>query len=425
MHDHGVQRGICSKCGVEAGVGRGLLQPLGKGAELFCPPCRNPLPKLNRMQRRTLLVGLGVIVALWFLLSPAAVLRGVFALATAAGLSVFVHEAGHAVVGLFASRNVTTVVLGVGPTVRTPLGGVVFRFGPLPFGGGVLPPGHKGAGLRDRQMAVTLGGPLATMALLFFVWWWSPASEYHQALDHRLGLLQLLILLVNLVPFRFRARGRDFMSDAYRVLQIVNAKPGELEGEIDAAAYDEAFEAGKAGIAPYPDADAAAEAKLGWAIGRVQNGGFEAGAARLREVLAAPQGLAAERVAEAFATLAWAEVSSGKPELRAPALAHADAAYGLMPWAAVAQRARGAALVATGRAAEGLPLLQRGGAKLRGSAKGETLSWTALGQLELGRWQDAELALNDARKLRATGWVRVQLEKQITARAAAADLLAR
>ena len=120
---------------------------------------------------------------------------------TAASLSVFVHELGHALAQRMCGVPVERVVFGMGPRLMR-IGKLEVRL--IPFSGYVTPPGALLAKRRWQGVLIALSGVLSTWIVVGFiiltqavrVWWLKDFCVWWTFWAFA-GLLQLL-------PFRHR-----------------------------------------------------------------------------------------------------------------------------------------------------------------------------------------------------------------------------
>jgi tetratricopeptide (TPR) repeat protein len=366
---------------------------------------------------RSILSGLGVLAG--FVLVTWALSNGQLSLGRAGGelfwfLVVFlivipIHELGHALAGFLVGHRIRSVVVGVGrPLLAFDLGGVAIRINLLPFGGLTMGTPRAGGWLRLRIWIFAAGGPAANVALCYVLHRLYGHAGPPMAEQHRLASVAAsaswTILLLNLIPFKTAEGGN---SDGYALLTVPFWKGPELEEArlvvealplIEALGRDDidtAAPLAEALLARFPG-----HRMIASLLGSVRHrqGRQQEAIAWWHQALA--KCVHPRQIAFLKNNIAFAEVVVGDPASLVEADAFSAAAFAAHPELTPFVGTRGAVLVRLGRAAEGLPLLERAAAAPtpnRSQAYNRASLASALAML--GRTAEARRELDDARRM--------------------------
>ncbi len=363
-----------------------------------------------------------------------------FLVAAVSFAGIVVHEAGHAIVARLLGFRVLAVVLGAGPPVASLwLGGTRVELRLIPSGGVTVPATLHRRAYRLRLSLVLLAGPAATAALLW--WGWvlihEPAWE-GSVLPVVLMLHGVLGLATNLVPRRVVVQGTPTANDGMLLVNTLRQPAAEIDAVV--AHFDDTVHAVRLG---QDGADA-----VGLARAAIDGGDTSTGALRRysEALLFAHRYPEAVEVCRRLVTasdlddgsrclaannLAWAAVMTRDPALVAEAddwsadalatgeaLAAGDATA--EAWLPSLRSTRGAALVAAGRPAEALALLE-GTHAVRAADKAALACWRALAAVAVGNRWLARQELDAARKADPTFPLLGEVRDVVAAADGAAD----
>ena len=319
------------------------------------------------------------------------------------------HELGHAMAGALVGFRITAVIIGVGrPLLAFKILGASVQINLLPFSGMTMGLPSGGARLlRLRHWIFIAGGP-AAQVLIYFVLRRVFATQFQDLRNHQLLATAIsvnwFVLALNLIPFR-QADGQP--SDGYGLFTIPfwsKAKiadalvTAEMSPAMLAVARDDHDTAGRLAEEvhrrhpehPVP------MLVLGNALhARRQH---EAARAMWREALA--RASEPRLVGMLKNNIAFMAVVIGRDEDLLEADRFSQEAMVVLPAQPAIIGTRGAVLTRLGRAAEGLPLLER--SDVRGQVKMNQANSKALiasALAAVGRVQEAKLKLIAARSL--------------------------
>jgi hypothetical protein len=350
----------CSVCGDTSELDYGYATVKWRGATR-CVTCWG-----RRRERRQLaivltplatFVALAVLSGRWQSGLPTARIYPVLVLV------LWAHELGHASVGRALGLRVFEVVLGSGPVLfRFRLGRTDIEARLFPFGGHtvMVPP-------RPARVRLALGivaGPLAnlTVAAVTLLVWPRSGSWVPQ-----LVIANAVVLIGNLWPMQVSTPLGPVRSDGWSLATLIRTPRDELD-EADALLHTAESRAALARGAP---ADALAWAEAGLVahpdhrplrqfltVALIRTGDLDAARDHLRALLARDDADPPER-AMILSNLAWADLMSGDPALLDEALMASEEAERRLAWHPAVKKARGYALIESGRVEEGLTRVRR------------------------------------------------------------------
>ena len=295
-------------------------------------------------------------------------------------LSIALHEAGHAITARLLGLEVPRIELGQGRRLHQwRWGRTTLALNSLPSAGFTYLGGAGVSGVRGRLWLAIAAGPLVTAASWGAALHGEPPPSVGEALFPTWAFTRGLavwegvafvngwLLAFNLVPLpalRWLPLGKN---DGARLLTVPFAPRRELDTMAVSAAVFEAEDLRCSG--DLPGAVRVLEAALArapgsWvvrnslAIVRLQQGELATARELFLELLAEEPPMPELRWLIRN-NLAWADFRLRRDELRGEADAHSAAAHARFPQAPFVLGTRGAVLVWLGRAAEGVPLLER------------------------------------------------------------------
>lgn len=172
------------------------------------------------------LIGSGAaVVVIWWLLftgfrdarTPDALLWVTAGLIVSFAIAVFVHEAGHLVVGLALGEPVRKIRIGSGPTLLgTRLGGMVIQICANPLGGGAVSFSGLDSTSRGRRIATLIAGPGANLLAAAYAFGF---AHFGAAWLDTFGLANVVLFIAGAMPSTSVQGGRAQPSDG---LQLVN-----------------------------------------------------------------------------------------------------------------------------------------------------------------------------------------------------------
>jgi hypothetical protein len=422
MVDAALPMATCARCAGTGFVGPGGLT--ARRGEHVCPACESDRAR-KAMRRGFVLCGAAVVLQIAVGPDgPAWALAWVGLLAT----TVVGHELGHALVAAVLRFDVRMIRIGVPAVVRFRAGRTRVEIGPFPFGGFTVATTRRRRAYRLRRMLVVVGGPAANALVAALAW------RYPGAVPGPIGagtvvVLQAIVVLENLWPRRVATPEGEARSDGSLLWELMRMGPAQLEAAaasealtdavcrhvhgIGGAGEPAAAAAETAGGAPgTPGPEAGREAEPVPADGTValrlaQTAYLTGDGDRAVELYAAALGdpqLGPHERALACNDLAWVLAGERRDAAR---FADADAlsaeAFALMGWHPAVRNTRGAVLVLTGRAADGVALLAP---TVDGiptvASKARCLAILVEGHLALGNLFEARKALHRALVLRVT-----------------------
>ena len=330
----------------------------------------------------------------------------------ALGASVAIHELAHAAVAVLLRLEVASVSIGVGPVIsRRRVRAVDVALHTVPTAGLVMLVANSRRWLRTRVWWTIFAGPAVNLGIAAVVLSWLASTggnvarvEFTSGLAWWLvfGATNLGVGALNIFPSG-STDGAQLLSglfgghDADRTLGAGHLHRGDRA--LAAGRYDEAL----------AEAEAARPLlkKDGWACDHLvvlvalERGDAEQAVPALRALLHRGT-LDARQAAIVGNNLAWALVMRGAPDDAAEAIDRSAAALAALPGTPACHGTHGAALIAAGRAADGLPHSQRG---MVGASSDRNRAvnhaWIAIGHAQLGDRAAAQASLDAARRLHA------------------------
>ena len=178
------------------------------------------------MGRLGSVIGSGAaVVVIWWLLftgfrdarTPNALLWVTAGLIVSFAIAVFVHEAGHLVVGLALGEPVRKIRIGSGPTLLgARLGGMVIQICANPLGGGAVSFSGLDSTSRGRRIATLIAGPGANLLAAAYAFGF---AHFGAAWLGTFGLANVVLFIAGAMPSTSVQGGRAQPSDG---LQLVN-----------------------------------------------------------------------------------------------------------------------------------------------------------------------------------------------------------
>jgi hypothetical protein len=230
----------CGVCGAVAPAGtvfRVERIPFRRSTRICCPTCQ------AKMQDRTLLglvflnLGFGLVGALCLLVNQSSTFGHVFV-----NLSLFelvllpsyaLHEFAHAFVGKLAGLTVLRIWIGRGKTVyRANILGFDSEIKNVPFGGITFFAHKTNEYLRFRYFLTILAGPAINALMLAVAWRYASFHEFD--LENSIhfaaitALMQAIILIENLLPYRTRTTAGRMGTDGLSLYQLIASESPEV-----------------------------------------------------------------------------------------------------------------------------------------------------------------------------------------------------
>lgn len=328
----------------------------------------------------------------------------------ALGVAVAIHELAHAAVAVLLRLEVVAMSIGVGPVIsRRRVRNVDVALHAIPTAGLVMLVASSRRWLRTRVWWAIFAGPAVNLGVAAVVLTWLASTgdnvarvEFTSGLAWWLvfGATNLGVGALNIFPSG-STDGAQLLSglfgghDANRTLGAGHLQRGDRA--LAAGRYDEALAEAEA-ARPLLKKDSWASDHL-IALVALERGDAERAVAALR-ALRDRGPLDPRQAALVGNNLAWALAMRGAPDDAAEAITLSAAAVAALPGTPACHGTHGAALIAAGRAAEGLPHSQRG---LVGATtdrnRAANHAWIAIGRAQLGDRAAAEASLDAARRL--------------------------
>lgn len=291
-------------------------------------------------------------------------------------LSIVPHELGHALVGRMLGLRVFKIIIGSGrPWFRTRLCGFDAEFKTLLLGGVAVAAPRSVAGYRWRTFLFIMGGPAVNLALAGGALLARPAGEVwgFARLHEAVVPLQVffysnvVVLLANLWPQMIQTDLGKLASDGKQLFRAVFGRADDaasahamlfvMEG-LDCRAHHD-FQTARRwfedGLALYPDNETLRHIH---ASNVIETGDLAAARALLLPRLAR-ENLPPVARASLLNDIAYTDALLGGDELLDEANRYSNEALALLPWMSAVQGTRGTVLLALGRIADAMPLLQK------------------------------------------------------------------
>jgi hypothetical protein len=229
----------CHRCGAVDPAGnvfRSERLPF-RGVRVYCPKCHIRLEEnyLFGIHILNVVIGLIGFACLWA--SPSStvghVFVNVFLLQIVFIPSTILHEFAHAIVGRLVGLVILRIWIGRGKTLfRIKLLGFDTEFKMIPFGGLTFMTHGTQEKLRPRYFLAILAGPLINAAVLGIAWKYASWRSFSLETAIQFGvivvLVQALILIENLLPYRIRtALGRQ-CTDGLTLFQLLASKSPDI-----------------------------------------------------------------------------------------------------------------------------------------------------------------------------------------------------
>lgn len=428
-----VQR--CARCGLESPLLNAFHRQKKK---LYCPRCW--VKRQERFLVKVLFAEVGV-AALGIGLLLAAPLAprfqsqlamagwGLINLALVAFTEMLVtapHEAGHALAAWLLGARVFRIWIGSGKTIaERKVAGLPVEIKMIPLGGMTLFGLPEIRWFRTRKFLIVLAGPLVHVLLLgLLALWRPPADWFEDRFFHEFAPLEafvianLLVLAVNLLPFKTQAAGNVVVSDGLNLLTTpfmssalirkIHALFFAVEGaeylkardyRQAAACYERGLQSGEEQAAVRINLGVALlhlakliEARQQWLI-----------VLQTRELDSRPRALVMNNIAAVDVLLHGSDTYEHAPD--AEVLAEADRfsseARQCIPWSPYTAGTRGCVLVEQGRLDEGKALLESAMREQEDdSAKAFIACFLAIAACREGQRQQAQTFIDTAEKLR-------------------------
>ena len=330
-------------------------------------------------------------------------------------LSTIPHELSHALVARALGLHVSRITIGFGRTIwRGTLGGFLVQVNAVPLGGRTQVSPRTRTGARTRVFLTALAGPAANLALAaggFFLFRSTIAREHF----HRFAPATAFVwanawaMVLNLLPFQIQSATGQTWSDGgmlitvpfWRRARVDLALAGYFAARAvvcrEAKDYAGAHQWLREGLSRFPENDLLG---TNLSVTLLGLGEYEEARAQCRGMLARV-GLKPEVRAIVLNNIAYADYLLDRPDLLGEADSCSADALALLPWQSAVLGTRGAVLVALGRAAEALPLLQRALSDRNRDDRSRALNSCslALAMLQLGDRDGAEAMAATARRL--------------------------
>jgi peptidase M50-like protein len=229
----------CHRCGAidpAGNVFRSERLPF-RGTRTYCPKCHAKLEEnfLFGILALNAVFGLIGFVTLWSNpASPAGhVFVNLFLIQFITLPSIIIHEFAHAIVGRLCGLTVLRIWIGRGKTIYQPrLLGFDTEFKMIPFGGLTFLTHGFGGKLRFRYFLAILAGPLVNGVILVFtskyVSWRNFSLENAIQFPAFVALVQVLILVENLLPYRIQTALGRLSTDGLSLFQLLVAKSPDV-----------------------------------------------------------------------------------------------------------------------------------------------------------------------------------------------------
>jgi len=182
-------------------------------------------------------VGLGLIGFLSLWLNPSSLVGRVFANLLLLQLvlipSTVVHEFAHAIVGRLSGLTVLRVWIGRGKTFcRANVFGFDTKFKTIPMGGFAFLSHGIETKLRLRYFLAILAGPLSNLIILMCAWNLAAWREFDWGrsiqLRNLIVVVQIMILVENLLPYRIQTAVGRISTDGRTLLQLILSKSPDV-----------------------------------------------------------------------------------------------------------------------------------------------------------------------------------------------------
>src|SRR5699024_5084975 len=136
----------------------------------------------------------------------------------------FVHELGHATMALFARADSVTLQIGIGKHIKTyAFNRFSIHLCAIFFIGGLTKSERKRTYNTKEKISIALGGPLgnALFVILFVVLFYPTHNPFIQLFL----LFQTWLLVINIIPFKWRGKKSDGYTIVQTIAEIVTKNP--------------------------------------------------------------------------------------------------------------------------------------------------------------------------------------------------------